>query len=296
MKKISKRIICKVPVGVIFILLLLSPIKLEGNLLESVYYKSQIIGIAVAILGVIISVRQYVYTSNNEIKKYNKDQIQKAIDLAEYYKNNILCNMYMIKQVYFLTGIKDIVDKIKKSDMKNFDKHELDELLSASEKDKLKEIMKSEKFYKTVAFIFRDYDINVLDTVIRRDQNGNIVLDENGQPKKHIEVNKNKVIDLFMNKIVSETLNNLEYFSMHFTYETADDAVIYQSLHKTYLEIVQLLYYDIAINNNNGSDRFYTNVIELYNKWQKMSQEAKTKEIEQSRKTVKKGPIAKRVA
>ena len=267
MKKTSKQIGFKF-LAVAMIILLFCIINLKGSNLEKVYYKSQIIGIFVAIVGVIISVRQYVHTSNNEIVKFKNDQVQKAIDLAEYYKDNILCNMYMINQVYYLTGIKDIVDKIKKSDMKNFDKHELDEILSVSEKEKLKEIMQSEEFYSVVAAVCRDYNINVLDTVIQRDQEGNIILDNNGQPKKYVEVNKNKVIDLFMNRIVSETLNNLEYFSMHFTYNTANDTVVYQSLHKTYLDVVQLLYYNIAINNDKGADRLFTNVIELYNIWQ----------------------------
>lgn len=295
MKKTSKQIGFKF-LAVAMIILLFCIINLKGSNLEKVYYKSQIIGIFVAIVGVIISVRQYVHTSNNEIVKFKNDQVQKAIDLAEYYKDNILCNMYMINQVYYLTGIKDIVDKIKKSDMKNFDKHELDEILSVSEKEKLKEIMQSEEFYSVVAAVCRDYNINVLDTVIQRDQDGNIILDNNGQPKKYVEVNKNKVIDLFMNRIVSETLNNLEYFSMHFTYNTANDTVVYQSLHKTYLDVVQLLYYNIAINNDKGADRLFTNVIELYNIWQERSQDAKTKEIEQSRSTAKKGFIAQNVA
>lgn len=295
MKKTSKQIGFKF-LAVAMIILLFCIINLKGSNLEKVYYKSQIIGIFVAIVGVIISVRQYVHTSNNEIVKFKNDQVQKAINLAEYYKDNILCNMYMINQVYYLTGIKDIVDKIKKSDMKNFDKHELDEILSVSEKEKLKEIMQSEEFYSVVAAVCRDYNINVLDTVIQRDQDGNIILDNNGQPKKYVEVNKNKVIDLFMNRIVSETLNNLEYFSMHFTYNTANDTVVYQSLHKTYLDVVQLLYYNIAINNDKGADRLFTNVIELYNIWQERSQDAKTKEIEQSRSTAKKGFIAQNVA
>ena len=98
MKKTSKQIGFKF-LAVAMIILLFCIINLKGSNLEKVYYKSQIIGIFVAIVGVIISVRQYVHTSNNEIVKFKNDQVQKAIDLAEYYKDNILCNMYMINQV-----------------------------------------------------------------------------------------------------------------------------------------------------------------------------------------------------
>ena len=69
------------------------------------------------------------------------------------------------------------------------------------------------------------------------------------------------------NEIQIETLNSLEFFAMNFTSEVADETMVFQSLHQTYLNIVQLLYYQIAIRNTNVKDKYYTNIIALYHTW-----------------------------
>lgn len=70
-----------------------------------------------------------------------------------------------------------------------------------------------------------------------------------------------------MSQIVNKLLNNMEYFSMNFTHKVADESVVFQSLHQTYLEAVQLLYYDISRNNRADGMQFYTNIVELYKIW-----------------------------
>ena len=44
-----------------------------------------------------------------------------------------------------------------------------------------------------------------------------------------------------------------------------------------YLTLVQLLYYYIAIQNKNEKDKFYTNVIELFEKWRTIDKENEKK-------------------
>lgn len=255
--------------------------KLPNEELGKLYNITQIIGIFVTIVGVIIAVRQYVQTSQNEIIKFENDQVRKSIELAEYYKNNILNNMVIIKNVYRISGISDILDNIKEHEMINFDTHELEKLLTKDNQKKLKDIIGSNEFNATVAAIGKYYDLDVFEEYI--DANGNSV-------KK---ISKNKVHELFKNNTVLSTLNNLEYFAMHFTHDTADESVVYQSLHKTYLSVVQTLYYDIAKNNKYPDKKLYTNVIELFNIWQARSIEIKDKTVTLSRSATQSGKKAK---
>lgn len=276
--------------GIFFIFLYLNG--LNDLKLEKIYYVTQVIGIGIAAIGVIIATRQYMQTSKNEITKFENDQVQKAIDLAEYYKDKILKNMVLINNVYTSAGMVDIMNKVKKSDLKNFDEHELDDIFTNSDKEDLKKIMMSDEFCKSVGIIGRNHNIDVFDKRIEKDKDGKPICDENGNPKIYLKINKSKVSELFMNKVVVDTLNSLEFFSMHFVHNTANDSVVYQSLHKTYLDAVQVLYYNIAINNKSGGEKFFTNTICLYNKWQKKSQEIKKKEVEHSRSVVDEGKVA----
>jgi hypothetical protein len=64
-------------------------------------------------------------------------------------------------------------------------------------------------------------------------------------------------------------LNNLEYFSMYFNTNVADSDTVYQSLHQTYLGLVTWLYLDISTRNREPKDHYFTNVILLFNAWNK---------------------------
>lgn len=94
--------------------------------------------------------------------------------------------------------------------------------------------------------------------------------------------------------MVQDVLNNLEYFAMAFTHKTADESVIYQSLHNSYISVVRLLYYDISSNNRDGESKLFTNVIELYNIWKEKSEQQKTDEIAAVRENISKGNIFKK--
>ena len=89
---------------------------------------------------------------------------------------------------------------------------------------------------------------------------------------------------MFMSQIVNKLLNNMEYFAMSFTHKVADESVVFQSLHQTYLEAVQLLYYDISKNNRADGRQFYTNVVDLYKIWYNKSKENRENVIKGGRK------------
>lgn len=86
-------------------------------------------------------------------------------------------------------------------------------------------------------------------------------------------------------------LNNLEIFSMYFVHEAADESVVYQPLHMSFLEIVRMLYYDISYANRDGEKRFYVNIIKLYNIWKKKALEQHQKELDSKRNIAEEGNV-----
>lgn len=218
-----------------------------------------IVGVSV-VLGAIIAIWQYVLTARCERAKLKNDRIQKAIDLAEYYKDNILPELAVLIFVFENTGIRKILLSIKPSQMKEFDNVELQECLDENSIDQIKNLMISEQMAKTILVADRIYGLKL-------ELNDYIRTIKDGEGKTKIEIDAALIHRRFMSQIINKMLNNMEYFAMNFSHGLADESVVYQSLHQTYIEAVQLLYYNIAINNKPDGMQFYTNAIRLYKKW-----------------------------
>ncbi len=289
MDKVQKEKNMRYILCIIFFIVITSIVLLiSKNYLEDIYYITQILGIIFVAIGSYIAINQYIKTSKNEIDKFNNERIKKSIELAEYYKDNILGNMTIISEIYGATGILDIIKKTKGSHMENFDKHELAELLSTEDLNNIKKITDSDEYYFIIDICCYMKGINLINYHKDIDHIFDLELDENLKNTIN-KLNRGKTHHIFMNNIVMETLNNLEFFSMNFNYNIADESVVYQSLHKTFLEVVYLLYYNIAVNNEPGDKKLFTNIIELYNLWQKKSEETKNEELNSLRRSTQKG-------
>ena len=74
---------------------------------------------------------------------------------------------------------------------------------------------------------------------------------------------------------------------MYFNTGIADEDTVYQSLHQSFLSIIKVLYVDIATRNQTGKDKYYTNIIKLYNNWAEKYYESSKMEINKRRECVK---------
>ena len=264
--------------------------------MEHIYYFSQIFSALFVIGGVVIAMMQYIITSNEqvstrkrelelrekEILEIEKDRIQNAINLANYYKDNILHSIFIIDAIYEDTGIKEILVNIKLEDMVEFDQHELKKLISPDKQKKIKEIVNSNAFRDALAknsIVFGFAEQAKVVTTIENDK---------GQIEKQLTINEMELFREYSN-IQNMLLNNTEYFAMNFTHKTADESVVYQSLHTTYLAMMRILYFDISQNNQYGEEKLYTNAIELFNIWRSRAQKQRDGGIELQRGTVAKG-------
>ncbi len=78
---------------------------------------------------------------------------------------------------------------------------------------------------------------------------------------------QNKDYPYHFYELVSDVLNQLEYICMDISSKATDSNFIYQSLHQMFLRTVRTLAVEISIDNNNFSDKYYTNIIHVYNSW-----------------------------
>ena len=85
---------------------------------------------------------------------------------------------------------------------------------------------------------------------------------------KNLFILDNSYLPFHFSTLVSDVLNELEYLCMSLSSQAAGSKYVYQSLHQIFLRTVRLLCVQIALSNNKFySDKYYTNVIHMYNKW-----------------------------
>lgn len=93
-------------------------------------------------------------------------------------------------------------------------------------------------------------------------------------------IEKNKIYnDKNIKNIIGNVLNALEYHCMYISSEIADDKYIYNSLHQQFLKSIALLYIEISLINIDDKDKYYTNIIHVYNLWKDKYIESMKKEL-----------------
>ncbi len=257
--------------------------------LETTYYVTQIVAAFCVVIGALVGIWQYVLTARAERNKLNADCIQKAVDLASYYKDSILSKYKPIVYVFKETGLLDILHTVKTENIKNFDELELNSILSEHQRKAINTIIGSDKFIQAVLQAEQIFDMD-----LKLDRNTTLTRDHT-QKTVTVAIDRNAVVQKFMSNTVTEVLNNLEFFCMHFTHKTADESVVYQSLHQTFLNIVYVLYYNIAVANKVNESKYYTNIIELYDIWNKRNFKEMYAKSETMAKAAVKGTVVHKI-
>lgn len=235
--------------------------------IETIASISQIVANFFVIFGVIVALWQYIIYSNRELDQKEKElfdmdkaRIQKAIDLSGYFKDEIIKNFEVILFVYRASGITDILYSLPAKELKRFDKLELESKLDSKKIAFIKNAASTKKFRDALA----EY------CSVNQEWSNCIEYSsasENGNTKTLLI--KGSIVRYKFNNLLNDLLNSLEFFSMHFTHQTADETVVYQPLHDAFIQIVRTLYFDICSNNNGlAEQKVFTKTIELYHMWQ----------------------------
>jgi len=199
--------------------------------------------------------------------KYNKNKgkIEAAIELAKFYETlitDISPISYVLQRHPQLYSLINSVDPLA---MNRFDQNEFEDIFNPEDMDILKE-----------HFQLFDFDPDIIEEVYLLF--GRTLPDS--VTDKGIESEKRNLrIRRFFRSESIHLLNKLEYFSMAFVHNVAEDDVVYQSLHQSFIKTVKLLYALIALRNEPPYDKFYINTIDLFLSWRKRQEADKDKYI-----------------
>lgn len=210
-------------------------------------------------------------------------QNEKAIELARLFADDIVPrSSYITSIVHCSDSFKSIAEKIRGSDVSRFNDEEFREIVGGLPKDAISRIR--EDFFMEEARVSIGQARMKLQLLCPDDafpipappKAGN---PDSGQTDGDGAKEKNSEIEEYwkmfsalsfqeFTSISTDLLNCLEHFCMALNSEVADDEVLYPSLHQVFFSIVDSLYLFIcSTNSGNPTDRYYTHVIKLYNKW-----------------------------
>lgn len=286
--------------------------------LKSVEICSYIAGV----IALVYTIRQF----KNEIVIYNenkdKEKRIKAIEIAEEFQKLIANELGFISHVLNCEELNNIIKSINFTDISKFNQQEVSYILN-------KDINEINKIYDEklsdsnhIAQCYLSHYAKLIDLNTTNDILLFIVNDwqpkEITKLKKVIcqgdldEAEKNKMREELYDKIqynkklfyykdylynicntqIIDLLNKLEAYCMYFSNGLADEEIVYQSLHQMFLITIKQLYFLIARNNkDNGADKYYVNIIEMYNKWSKRYNDKKREEMETKENIHMKTPI-----
>lgn len=221
--------------------------------------------LATVVSALFIAYQAMLYVRDFKLRN-KRARIEKAIDLAKIYADDILDNISLINIVYSTLKINTLIERVRPENMKSFDLQEMRELFTKDDITKINKSMNGEEFLK--AYLLAN-DMCSSKLASKDIFNMSEVAATNDTPmigKKSLEIFITRA-KIDFNITISNTLNKLEYFAMYLIYEIGDEETLYQSLQQSYRSIVKLLYITISSNNKDGKDKYYTNVIDLFNKW-----------------------------
>lgn len=234
--------------------------------IERLYYSVQIVIGIYVVIGAVVGIWQYCISTRSEVIKNESDKVSKAVDLAGYYKDNIIVPFSFIRCVYTESGAMDIIGKIGREEMDNFDHTELTDVLSEEDISILKGMEHKPEFVEAVHRANCIYNLSANECFNAIKMQNNVC--QTSQTKQENEDNLDSRISReYVSNQMRALLNNLEYFAMYFTHNIADDSVVFQSLHQSYFDIVEMMYYNISDKNIEPHHKYYVNVIKLYKKW-----------------------------
>lgn len=275
-----------------------------NNFLENIANFATFIGL--------LAVAYQIYLSKQEQRiQHEKQEKQKAIELAELYADKILDNVSYLCEIFESIGVYKYFKDIKYNQLKEFDKYELEQIFPHDDIQEIERIMKNidTRILVDVGLNWKtDLDEKALKKSIEALQVLKIsekeiaaTIEKREKEKEYSEEELNRLKALqfkhgyytlyfrkMYNDIMNETLNTLEYFCMYLNTKIADEDTIYQSLHQSFLSVIKVVYFRIASRNITGKDKYYTNIIELYNRWSDKYHEREQEEIKNNRGTVSK--------
>ena len=197
-------------------------------------------------------------------KERTKDceKITVALQMARYYEESLLPDLSLLSRI--ISAHEDIIALVKKVDVtkiRAFNTHEMNAIYSKEE------IAQLDAFFVTCGAT-NPQIVHTYFALAKREI----------KPPSLQGLSDEEWIASEVWGLIYGFLNKLEYFSMAFQQRVADDDVVYQSLHQTYISIMKMLYYPIAAHNTESYDKTFVNAIGLFVEWHDRVQSRKEEE------------------
>lgn len=205
-----------------------------------------------------------IWSMHQYIKSKLSKQQEKASQIATDFADNLIEKMGLISKTLlknsYIQKVTSIFDNHPEC-LSQFTTFEIEDILVAENED---------------VDVFKNFkDILCSEDTQKEYQN---FLNEKYSEKEQEKFNSKFPV------LVESTLNHLEAICITITSQAAGSEFIYDSLHQTFLKTIKILAVLIAANNNNNVDKYFTNIIQVYNMWNKR----KNKDIKKLIKTQKK--------
>lgn len=226
-------------------------------------------------------------TKRQHYSNFDKEKVLKSIDLAERYKLILDSDIFYLLRVLKELGVTNEYNSFSYTDFKKFTSKEMNQKFKEHQIATLERLQRKldfndsemeilvRQYYDNKNRMIEFYNSPIVQYLALKRKIGKDSL--KGEVRKEDQANLLKLegyysleSDLirsdFNNRIYS-ALNNLEWFAMNFKNGIANDSLLYQSLHQSYLEFIRLMYYVISSMNSDPKSKYFTNVIWLYLYW-----------------------------
>ncbi len=253
-----------------------------GNIID------YIVKIATIASVIFVAYQAYMFKKDYVLKN-DKAERENAIKLSKFYCEEILSRIFYLDYIFKETGVEKILADLSYNDLKDFNQSEMKKLIKDKDLNEIKQkinnidifiLIEASQLLKPMEL--SEYNNSIVASYIEKiiqNQSGDEIAigleSKNGNKKTSLKNFKSKNIFEYyemkyrteLNITLYDTMNLLEYFCMNFKNGIADEETVYQSLHQTFLSCIKLLYIWIAEINISGKDKYYTNIIWLFNKW-----------------------------
>lgn len=218
---------------------------------------------------------------NDYNKKHKKEEFENSFKLTQYYINNIIPQMSVILAVFKSIGVENILkNRLKNQVLSDFDNEEFQLIFEKTTIQDLCDMIKKTKLEVLLPVL--NIDRSKLPGCLECDYHEYLKCNSEVKNKKQNEERSESYRKLLVSRffaMLTDTKNEIEYFSMYFNSNLAEEEVIFDSLHQTFIDFVRMLYPFIAMHNTKSvhGRKYFSNTIELYKRWSLKEKEIATK-------------------
>lgn len=238
-------------------------------------------GIWYTAIGLIITAFWSIYQFR---KSLSRKQQEKGAEISKLVSQSLLYKCSVLGEVIMKSELNKIFDfdKLKPSVFTNFDKAELLTLFDNNDEifHKIRTILSSDEIQQ---IYFRYLEIHISQKKYSEIANKKYSDEEAEKLFKLDNIN----MPFKFSQLITSVLNDLEYICMYIASQNAGSKYIYQSLHQFFIRTVKILAPIICLHNKVYTDKYYINIIHVYNYWCELRNIDYNKELKKKEKSNK---------